>query len=228
MRPSVQAEERLRKQGRAITTLWCVLMVAGGAASQAAEEPFPGTLKGWFSREHRFLQRYLAVVNQTAHDYSYDYKTPTLLLPIAIDLFTGYVAVIHEAEERVIYPALQEHADPEQQRGVQLILTGQREESDSVKSWQQVVEFYGRGQRKAADIVEPIDYLGRMINRHIVLQEKWLFPLLGQVSPKGQATLLKRLRAFEDDRLGAGGRARYEQLLAYIEEQIKGIAGRVW
>ena len=197
-------------------------------AGSAQEADSPQTLRAWLEREHRFLHRYLAVVQQATHDYSYGYRTPALLMPVTIDLFTGYVAWLHEGEQRFLYPALWNGMNEEQQQGIRLLQTEEEEEAGSIKSWQQQLLQYEAGKKKLTEVADTIDYLGRLINRHLVLQENRIFPVLDQLAPTEQTPVLKRLSAFEQERLGRSGRARYEQLLAYIEEEIKAVAGRVW
>ncbi len=69
-----------------------VMASSSVAEAQQAQDTSPKTVQEWLMREHRFLRCYLAVVQQATHDYMYDYKTPALLIPVTIDLFTGYVA----------------------------------------------------------------------------------------------------------------------------------------
>ena len=205
-----------------------MLMGSASAASTPADTSAPRTVSEWLQREHAFLHRYLKIVQQATHDYSYDYKTPALLMPVTIDLFTGYVAPLHDAEERFLYPVLRKHMTPEQQRGLQLIETDEQEETGTVKSWQQQLEQYEAGQKQLTEVAETIDYLARMINRHIVLQEQRVVPFLDSLTSEEQAVTLKQLRAYEQARFGANGRFRYEQLLSAIEGEIKAIAGRIW
>ena len=211
-----------------VAILAAVVLGAVPAVCEQATVSAPQTVLEWLQQEHRFLRRYLAVVQQATHDYSYGYQTSNLLMPVAIDLFTGYVAFLHEAEERFLYPALLPDTSPEQQRDLRLIETDQKEESGSVQAWQQSLEQYEAGRKKLADVVEPIDYLGRMLNRHIVLQEERLFPLLDLLTPQEQVLILKQMDALEHEVIGASDRSRYEQLLLYIEGEIKRIAGRIW
>ena len=119
-------------------------------------------------------------------------------------------------------------ASSSNERRLQLIETDQDEETGTVKSWRQQLEQYAAGRKKITEVAATIDYLGRMINRHLVLQEERVFPVLDTLSPAEQAAALKGIKTLEQAQLGASGRARYEQLLAYIEGQIKAIATRVW
>ncbi len=212
-------------------SLIVIMMMAAVAVPAAGEETptaSPQTVLEWLQQEHRFLRRYLAVVQQAAHDYSYGYQTPKLLMPIAIDLFTGYVAVIHEAEEAILYPALRQHMNDEQQRGLWLVENDQREESDTVKAWQREMAQYEAGRKKITEVADTIDYLARMVNRHLVLQEERVVPYLELLSSKEQAAVLKGIQRLERERVGSTGRLRYEQLLTSIEQDIKRVAGRIW
>lgn len=218
----------MRQRGLWVLFAIGVMVVIPSQISAEPKNADPHTVFQWLQREHGFLHRYLAVVNQATHDYSYGYRTPRLLMPVTIDLFTGYRAWLHEAEDRCIYPALANHLNEEQKQGIRLLRAEEDEEAGSVKSWQRQLIQYEAGKKKLTGLADTIDYLGRLINRHIVLQEQRVFPLLDQLTPKEQATILKQLNAFERETLGATGRSRYEQLLSYIEGEIKAIARRVW
>lgn len=196
--------------------------------ARTAAPPAPQTVRGWLEQKHLVFRRYLAIVTQATHDYSYGYKTPMLLMPVAIDLFTGYVVHLHQEEARLIYPVARQHMTPVQQQRLQLIEMDQDAESGTVRSWQREVEQYEHGQKQLAEVGETIDYLARMINRHLVLQEEHLFPSLDLLTPQEQAAILKQVEAYERDVFGSDGQGRYEALLAYLEGQIKEVAGRVW
>jgi len=197
-------------------------------AAKAAprEASGPETVQAWLMREHRFLQRYLAVVNKTAHDYRYGYQTPVPLLPVTLDLFTGYVARIHAMEEACIYPAVDAKMSPDQQKHVQLILGDQQEESAMVKTLLRQAAALTPGSSEAFG--ETADDLARMINRHIVLQEQHLLPVLEALTPKEQAAVLLQLARHERELLGPTGRERAERLLAWIGDQVAQFGGRVW
>ncbi|MBI3996563.1 MAG: hypothetical protein HY352_02780 [Candidatus Omnitrophica bacterium] len=188
----------------------------------------PRTVREWLEQEHRFFHRYLAIVRQATHDYSYGYKTPPLLMPAAMDVFTGYVAYIHDEETRFLYPVLLRYLTPEQQDALRLIQIDQDKEAGTVRLWQQDLTQYEAGHKKLPQVADTIDYLVRMLNRHIVLQEQHVFPVLDMLTPAEQTTVLKHMRAFEKEAFGANGRAQYEQLLSAIEGQIKALGGRIW
>ena len=103
----------------------------------------------------------------------------------------------------------------------------QQSESKTVKAWQDKL-----ATRKPAapltDVASLIDYLGQLVNRHLVFQEKQLVPLIEQLTLEEQAAMLKQIAAYERQEFGRDGRQRYEQLLKYMEEAIKEFGGRVW
>ena len=197
------------------------------AAQQESHEPALLTVHDWLEREHRFLRRYLGVVRQAGHDYRYNYKTPELLLPVAIDLFTGCVAHNHAMEERFLYPVLRPHLADDQKKILDLILHDQQTESETVKAWMREVAD-DASRTRLQDVVDRIDYLGQLINRHIVLHEERLYPVLEALTSKEQAEILRQIAAYEQGVFGPTGRRRYEQLLTFIEEQIDAVAGRIW
>ena len=197
------------------------------SATAGAGEPSPTTVQEWLQWEHGVLRRYLAVVRQASHDYRYGYKTPTLLMPIAMDVYTGYVVHLHIMEEQFVYPPLRSHLSASQKQILALIEDEQHTERETVKQWQRQLRAL-QPDDSLDHVTDSIDYLGQLINRHLVLQEDHLFPLLGTLTPNEQATILQGIAAYEWEALGPKGRDRYGQLLTWIEEAIKALGGRVW
>lgn len=214
----------------AVPVAVCLAVPPAFAAEQRPPTPSPPPAErvyDWLEREHGFLRRYLAVVRQAGHDYRYGYQTPSLLMPVALDLFTGYVVHHHLMEERALYPVLRSHMTADQQKILALIEHDQQAERETVKGWQQELARLQPGAKLDA-VVDAIDYLGQMINRHLVLQEERVYPVLETLAPKEQAEVLNGISRYEREAFGPAGRQRYEQLLAYIEEEIKRLAGRIW
>lgn len=221
----------MRNAGAKLCSTLAAVLLCGVwlAANQArAEAPTPQTVAEWVTREHELLRRYLAVLRQAAHDYAYGYKTPTTLMPVALDLFTRYVAIVHDAEEQVLYPALQAHLTPDQDADLALIKQDQQEEVRIVKTWQEEALQHDQGRKPVAEIATTLEELARLVNRHLVLQEQRVSPYLALLSGDEQAETLRQLDAVEREGFGATGRARYERLLAWIEGEVHAIAGRIW
>ena len=204
--------------------------LCGGGAVNAQQEavlPPPQSVWEWLAREHRLLHRYLAVVRQAAHDYRYKYQTPVLLMPIAMELFTGYVAPFHAMESEFLYPAIRSSLTAEEQAQLDLIDMDQHSESHTVQQWQEQLAHHQAGTPFEQE-AQTIDYLAQLINRHLVLQENRLFPALERLSAEEQAAILGQVAAYAQDAFGDDGRKRYEQLMDYIEEQISLVAKRIW
>ena len=209
-----------------VVSLWSCL--GGVPAPVSAEDHTPTRLSDWFEQEHQFLQRYLKVLRQAAHDYSYGYCTPMLMMPIVVDLFSGYVAPIHDAEEQIIYPTLKAHLEEAQAHELWLVQADEGVERETVKSLTDDIAQYEAGQKKLTEVGDRIDYLARMINRHIVLEEQRVLPQLNLLSANEQQAILQHLATFERERLGPSGRVRYDQLLDYLQAAIDALGGRVW
>ncbi|MBI3330663.1 MAG: hemerythrin domain-containing protein [Candidatus Omnitrophica bacterium] len=206
-----------------------IVWLAVGSPAAAQQEPPPASARvfDWLEREHGFLRRYLALVRQAEHDYRYGYQTPALLMPVAIDLFTGYVVHHHLGEEQALYPVLRSRMRADQQKTLSLIEHDQQTERETVKRWQQQLDRLQPGAKLDA-VVDEIDYLAQMVNRHLVFQEEKVYPALETLAPTEQAAILEAIAAAEREAFGATGRQRYEQLLAYIEGEVKRLAGRIW
>ena len=196
-----------------------------GAQSEAADGH---SLGAWVSREHEFLRRYQAVIRQGAHDYQYDYQTPRLIIPIIVELFRNYVVAIHEIEEQVLYPPLRERMNAAQQKQLSLLLHDQQVESVTVQALQRNLEVYEQTQGSKAEIADSADYLASMINRHVVMQQQLIVPLLDQLTNPEQIRLMAQIEERERRALGSPGRRLAEQLLEYIEQQITLLVGRLW
>ena len=125
--------------GMAMQQRWALVLVSVlGLAVVPAAHAETGTassrkVEEWLNRQHEFTQRYVKIIQQATHDYSYDYKTPTLLMPVAMDLFRR-VAYEHEVEERFMYPPLRPHMTPDQQQ--QAIASGKAKASEAKKKFQ--------------------------------------------------------------------------------------------
>lgn len=214
---------------------WALVVCLAGALAwgapqpaQAEPAPAPTTLYEWISQEHTFLRRYLVLVQQAAHDFSYDYKTPPVLMPVTLDIFTGCVARLHEAKSQLLYPKVRARMNAEQRKYLWLIEHDQESELGIVRAWQRELAEQQAGRRKMREVATTIDYLDRMLNRHIVLNEQHVVPVVNQMTPEEQAAILGELLAFEQQAFGEVGREPYEQLISTVEWQVKVLGARVW
>ncbi len=194
------------------------LLAAWLACPTMAQATGPATLYEWFEQQHQLMRRYRTVLRQAVHDLSYEYQTPALMLPIAMDFYTGEVAHMHELERRVLYPAVKAQMTPEQQRQLDFLDQEIDSEHAMVQKWQ-------RSSDKAG-LIDAVDYLEQMLNRHLVLQEQWVFPVLDKLSAK-QAALLRDLARMDAALFGRDGRRGHEAALAHLEGEIARISPRL-
>ena len=148
-------------------------------------------------------------------------------MPVAIDFFTGYLAHIHAMEEQFLYPVLEPYMTAEQHRVFQIILHDQHVEAETVQKWQEALTAHEPGTDFTA-LGELVDYTRQMVNRHIVLQERKLLPLMDQLTPKEQASILKGIAEYDEEVFGSTGREQYDRLISYLEEEFKALTGRIW
>lgn len=205
-----------------------VLVLGAPQPVRADTAPEPATLFEWISQEHTFLRHYLVLVRQIGHDFSYEYKTPPVLMPVTVDIFTNCVAHLHAAESQFLYPNIRPRMSADERKFLWLIEHDQESELNTMRAWQHELEEQQAGRRKMRDVATTIDYLARMLNRHIVLQEQHVVPVVNQMTPEEQAAILKDLLAFERQALGPAGRAPFEQLIASMEWEIKVLGVRIW
>ena len=202
-------------------------------------EPASALVHDWLEQEHAFLRRYQMVVRQGAHDYRYGYRTPTLLLPVTLDLFTGCVVHHYLMEEQFLYPVLRPHMPAERQKLLDLVTHDQQTENDTIKGLERKLARHQPGA-SLEDEADSLDYLEQMTRRHMVFHEEQLYPVVETLTSKEQEAILEGITRYGRETFGSAslsappaggaqaGRQRYEQLLAYMEEEIKRIAGRVW
>ena len=197
------------------------------AAQPKPDSPAPPTVSAWLQREHVPFHRYRIVLKRAAHDYKNRHRTPPLFMPVAIDFFTGYLAHIHAMEEQFLYPVLEPYMTAEQHRVFQIILHDQHVEAETVQKWQEALTAHEPGTDFTA-LGELVDYTRQMVNRHIVLQERKLLPLMDQLTPKEQASILKGIAEYDEEVFGSTGREQYDRLISYLEEEFKALTGRIW
>ena len=203
------------RHGPAVAAVFCSLLLVASPAQAAG----PAMLYDWLEQQHQIMRRYRMVLRQTVHDLRYNYRMPVLMLPVAMDFYTGYLAHVHEEERRILYPALRPRMTPEQQRQLAFVDQEISSEHDTVRDWQRAT--------KTSDLIDAIDYLEQMLNRHLVLQEQWVFPLLGSLPAKDQAAIVQQLAAMDRSLFGPDGRARREAVFAYLEGEIARISPRM-
>ncbi len=203
---------------RVAVSIFTLFVTSAAQAATTDQKTAPRTVSEWLVRQHEFLSRYIAVLKQARHDQPSD-KTLPLLMPVAMDLFTGYVVYIHEMEERLLYPAIKGQLTTQQLRVLQLIEDDRRAESQTVKRWESKLEEYEQGEpAKLTEVVESIDYLAQMLNRHLVLQQQHLWTQLdGSLKLEDQEEVLKGFAEYEQRIMGQDRARRYEQLLSGIE-----------
>ena len=66
------------------------------------------------------------------------------------------------------------------------------------------------------------------MNRHVVLQEEQIFPVLYSLKPEEHRRVLQQLSAVEQAFVPAGGRQRALQALDYLEDRIRIDSPRKW
>ena len=197
-----------------------------GAPVRGAE-PQPATVDQWLESQHVIFRRYLNALRQAQHDFENGYPTPTLIVPLIIDLFAGYVAHIHQVEHTVLYPVAQARLPANQQRTPELLRTEIRREFSSIRRLQQQWSQHDSSLASPA-LAETLDTLVRLVNRHVVLQEEQIFPVLYSLKPEEHRRLLQQLNAVEQAFVPAGGRQRTLQALDYLEDRIRIDSPRKW
>lgn len=202
-------------------------LLAGGAAAAAEGDPAPTTTDAWLESQHVILRRYLNVMRQAQHDFEYGYPTPTLIVPLTVDLYLTYVAHLHQIEHLALYPFVQPRLPAERRQMVEALRKGIRSEFSAMRTLQRRWREHG-GDLASPPLAEALETVIRLVNRHIVVQEEQVFPVLYALTPEEHRALLQRLAAVERAFVPPSGRARTVQALDYLEDRIRIDSPRKW
>ncbi len=212
---------------RALSVLVAGALVIGGGALAAAEDRAPVTADQWLESRHVVFRRYLNMVRQAQHDYENGYPTPRLIVVLARDLFVAYVAHVHQVEHQVLYPVALARLPDSKRQTIDVLRKEIQREFSTARDLQRAWEAYD-GAPASPKLAEVLDAMARLVNRHIVLQEETVFPVLYALKSEEHAALLRQLESVELKFSPPGGRARALQALDYIEDRIRIDSPRKW
>jgi hemerythrin-like domain-containing protein len=170
------------------------------------------------SDEHRVIERVLSGLEQLTK------------LPIAdslehwrkaLDFFRHFADQCHHfKEERVLFPALEEHGIPREGGPVGMMLQEHEEGRAHVMSMIAAIELLETGNAAAQDSLlnHAKEYL-TLLREHIQKEDDILFRMADEVIPHDeQREILKRFEAHEAEEMGACAHEKYLKIAAELED----------
>ena len=170
------------------------------------------------SDEHRVIERVLAVLEELTRRpvaESLDNWQK------ALDFFRGFADGCHHSkEEKILFPALEEHGIPVVGGPLGMMLMEHEEGRGYVKSMFAGLADADRNRAAQALIDNAQSYV-RLLRSHIDKEDEILFPMAGAVvSDDEQRQLLKLFEEQEYQESGAGTHEKYLKLVEELESSM--------
>jgi hemerythrin-like domain-containing protein len=171
------------------------------------------------SDEHRVIERVLAVMEGLSTrpllESRESWKT-------ALDVISGFADGCHHfKEEKVLFPALEEHGIPSDGGPVGMMLMEHDEGRGYVRSMLAALQDADTERAQQTLIDNARSYL-RLLRSHIEKEEEILFPMAGGViSDNEHKQLLKLFEEHEAEEMGAGAHEKYLKLVEKLEDEMK-------
>ena len=169
------------------------------------------------SDEHRVIERVLASLEKLTH------------MPVGKSLDKWKEALVffrhfadqchHFKEEKVLFPALEEHGIPREGGPVGMMLMEHEEGRAHVRSMIAAIELLETGNAAAQDLLlsHARAYV-TLLREHIQKEDDILFRMADEVIPQDeQREILKRFDAHEAEEMGAGAHEKYLKIAQELE-----------
>lgn len=188
----------------------------GCACSHKAQKPTE-----ILSNEHRVIERVLAALEKLTHKPVGDSLDQWKEALVFFRHFTDECH--HFKEEKVLFPALEEHGIPREGGPVGMMLIEHEEGRGHVKSMLSALEQRESGDAAAQGMLlsHASAYL-TLLREHIQKEDDILFRMADEVIPESeQKAILERFEAHEAEEMGAGAHEKYLR----IARELEGAAG---
>jgi len=167
------------------------------------------------SDEHRVIERVLAVLEELT-------KRPVAgsldNWQKALDFFRHFADECHHhKEEKVLFPAMEEHGVPREGGPIGMMLLEHEEGRGYVRAMRAAVESFERSEAGATDLLfsNARAYL-RLLKEHIQKEDEILFRIADDVIPASEQKEL--LRSFKEHEAKEMGEGVHEKYLRVVEE----------
>jgi hemerythrin-like domain-containing protein len=171
------------------------------------------------SDEHRVIERVLAVMEGLSTRPLLESRESW---QTALDVISGFADGCHHfKEEKVLFPALEEHGIPSDGGPVGMMLMEHDEGRGYVRSMLAALQDADTERAQQTLIDNARSYL-RLLRSHIEKEEEILFPMAGGViSDNEHKQLLKLFEEHEAEEMGAGAHEKYLKLVEKLEDEMK-------
>ena len=171
--------------------------------------------------EHRVIERVLAALEKLTHKPA---REALESWKLALEFFRHFADQCHHfKEEKVLFPALEEHGIPNQGGPIGMMLMEHEEGRAHVRAmFAALGRIEAKDETAQASLFENARAYLRLLREHIQKEDDILFRMADEVLPADeQRKLLKNFEAHEAEEIGAGVHEKYLKLA----EELAGAAG---
>lgn len=170
------------------------------------------------SDEHRIIERVLGAVERLAS------RPVGALEPWkkAIEFIRGFADQCHHfKEEKVLFPALEEHGIPNEGGPIGMMLTEHEEGRAYVRAMLAAIALVEAGNEAAKEsLLQSARAYCRLLREHIQKEDDVLFRMADDVIPADeQKALLAAFDRHEAEEMGAGAHEKYLNIAKELEER---------
>ena len=169
------------------------------------------------SQEHRVIERVLAVVDKLT---TRPVEASIEKWKKALDFIRNFADQCHHfKEEKVLFPAMEQHGIPSEGGPVGVMLTEHEEGRAYVKSMLAALSLAETGNQAAKEIlVDNAKAYLRLLREHIQKEDEVLFRIADDVIPADeQKELLRSFEEHEANEMGAGVHEKYLRIVEELE-----------
>ena len=184
----------------------------GSAGTHTREKP-----THILSDEHRVIERVLAVVERLAAEPA---GTALDKWRLALEFFREFADGCHHVkEEKVLFPALEEHGIPVEGGPLGMMLAEHEQGREHVRSMVAALNQLQAGKAAAHEsLVTHAASYTTLLREHIQKEDDILFRMADEVVPESdQKELLKRFEAHEAEEMGGVAHDRYLKIARDLE-----------
>jgi len=138
----------------------------------------------------------------------------------AVDFFRHFADACHHfKEEKVLFPAMEEHGVPGDGGPIGMMLMEHEEGRSFVRAMLAAISLIESKQEAATgSLLKGAEAYIRLLREHIQKEDEILFPMADGVIPEDeQRQLVKRFETYEAEEMGAGVHEKYLQVAQELE-----------